>query len=508
MKNKLFAAITSFIITLCLAFSAFADVPPIEDVIAQTQNDTQTTQQITPQAQAQGAAPEAQAEQTPPATQQTTDTQVPQETQTAQPEATPPQTAQPETTAPQTAQDSTAETPEEATTPPQADGPILDAATDMLNNTFIQNITGDISRTNTARVELPSFDIPAKNAILVAADTGDVLYEKDPDTAVPVASITKIMTLLLTLEAVEAGKVSLSDYVPISHHAYSMGGSQIWLEPGEQFTLDELVKAICVNSANDAAVAVAEFVGGSEPAFAEMMNIRAKELGMQNTHFVNACGLDAEGHLSTARDVAIMSEALLHHPLILEYSGIWTDTLRNGQTQLVNTNKLLNTYTGITGLKTGTTSGAGVCISATATRDGTSMIAVVLGCSSGAERFEAATSLLDYGFATYEFAPFPEIESAPQIIGVTNGSQREVGIIYGTPNGVLCRKAEGKDLTATFEIAPSVKAPIMQGDEVGTVTLSLGELVLATYPIFAQDDVEKMNFGNALSLLTKALTSL
>ncbi len=379
---------------------------------------------------------------------------------------------------------------------------------DMLDDTSINNITDDVPKANTARIELPEFDVPCRNAILVSSDTGEVLYEKDPDKPVPVASITKIMTLLITLEAVEAGKVHLQDYVPISHHAFSMGGSQIWLEPGEQFTLDELVKAICVNSANDAAVAVAEFVGGSEPAFAELMNNRAKELGMENTHFVNACGLDAEGHLSSARDVAIMSEALLHHPLILEYSSIWTDSLRNGETQLVNTNKLLNVYDGITGLKTGTTSLAGVCISATATREGTSLIAVVLGSNSGAERIEAATSLLDYGFATYEFVPFPQIVGAPATIDVTSGELRETQLIYGTPEGVLCRKGEAKDLNATFTLPQSIAAPVGEGQEIGEVTLTLGELELATYPVFSQEEVEKMNFNNALSLLTKALISL
>ena len=210
---------------------------------------------------------------------------------------------------------------------------------------------------------LPFPSGPCRNAILISIDTGDILYEKEPDAEVPMASITKIMTLLLTLEAVEAGKISMTDIVPISEHAFNMGGSQIWLEPGEQFTLDELIKAICVCSANDAAVAVAEFVGGSEPVFAEMMNARAAELGMTHTRFVNACGLDAEGHYSSARDVAAMSLALLRHPKILEYSGIWMDTLRGGETQLTNTNKMLKSYAGITGLKTGTTNGAGVCIS-------------------------------------------------------------------------------------------------------------------------------------------------
>ncbi len=421
----------------------------------------------------------------------------------------PVQTEQPQQTpVPEQTEQNTAQTevpPAAENTDETTQQPII---SDMLNDSSINNITDDVPKANTARIELPEFDVPCRNAILVSSDTGEVLYEKDPDTPVPVASITKVMTLLITLEAVEAGKVSLQDYVPISQHAFNMGGSQIWLEPGEQFTLDELVKAICVNSANDAAVAVAEFVGGSEPAFAELMNKRAQELGMENTHFVNACGLDAEGHLSTARDVAIMSEALLHHPLILEYSGIWTDSLRNGQTQLVNTNKLLNVYDGITGLKTGTTSKAGVCISATATREGTSLIAVVLGSNSGAERFEAATSLLDYGFATYEYVPFPQLQLPPDVIDVSSGETREVNLIYGTPEGVLIRKGEEKDLSAIFAVPQNVQAPIEEGQELGEVTLMLAQTELAKYPVFAQEEVEKMNLKNALLLLKNALLTL
>lgn len=361
---------------------------------------------------------------------------------------------------------------------------------------------------NTARITLPTIDTPCRNAILVCADTGDVLYEKLPDAQVPIASITKVMTLLLTLEAVEAGKITLEDIVPISEHAFNMGGSQIWLEPGERFTLNELIKAICVSSANDAAVAVGEYVGGSEPVFAEMMNARAKELGMQNTQFKNACGLDEEGHYSSARDVAIMSAALLRHPLILEYSGIWMDSLRGGQTQLVNTNKLLRGYSGITGLKTGTTSKAGVCISATAMRDGTNLIAVVLGANSSKERFEAATLLLDYGFATYENAPMPEMPEAPQTLPVRAGAVREVELVYDTPASVLVRKGEGKTLTATYTLPEDLQAPVEEGAVVGTVKLLAGETELATYDIITQSQVHEMDLGTALSLLTKALFSL
>ena len=214
----------------------------------------------------------------------------------------------------------------------------------------------------------PDLTLNCRAVCLIDQDTGTVLYEKNADQQMPIASITKVMTLLLTFEAIHDGRLTLDTLVPVSEHAYHMGGSQIWLEPGEQFTLDEMIKAICVSSANDAAVAVAELVGGSEQGFVQMMNDRAAELGMTNTTFHNACGLDTEGHLSTARDVAIMSRQILTTcPEVLHYTGIWTDTLRGGATQLVNTNKLLRRYNGITGLKTGTTGGAGVCISASAT---------------------------------------------------------------------------------------------------------------------------------------------
>ena len=358
------------------------------------------------------------------------------------------------------------------------------------------------------RFAKPQLDIPCRNAILISIDTGDILYEKEPDAEVPMASITKIMTLLLTLEAVEAGKISMTDIVPISEHAFNMGGSQIWLEPGEQFTLDELIKAICVCSANDAAVAVAEFVGGSEPVFAEMMNARAAELGMTHTRFVNACGLDAEGHYSRARDVAAMSLALLRHPKILEYSGIWMDTLRGGETQLTNTNKMLKSYAGITGLKTGTTNGAGVCISASAVRDGMGLLAVVLGSPSSKERFESATAMLDYGFATFEAGAFPQITGRADTLRVTGGVEQQVALDYTVPEKMLLKKGEGQTLTAAVVLPEKLDAPVAAGTQVASVTLKAGEEILGEYPVTTRSEVPQMDWGTALSLLTKALFTL
>lgn len=356
--------------------------------------------------------------------------------------------------------------------------------------------------------QAPVLSLPCRNALLMSTDTGEILYEMGADDEVPVASITKVMTLLLTLEAVEAGKISMTDIVPVSQHAFNMGGSQIWLEPGEQFTLDELIKAICVSSANDAAVAVAEFVGGSEPVFADMMNARAAELGMTHTHFVNACGLDAENHYSSARDVSLMSIELLKHPKILEYSGIWTDTLRGGETLLTNTNKLLKRYPGITGLKTGTTNGAGVCISASANRDGIGFLAVVLGSPSSNERFDSATQLLDYGFATFELAAFPAIGNQQEALPVRRGVQQQVALSYTVPQSLLMKKGDGATLTAQLTLPQELQAPVVQGAEVGKVTLMSGETVIGEYPVVAAQTVPEMDFATAMELLKQALFAM
>ena len=287
-------------------------------------------------------------------------------------------------------------------------------------------------------------ELPCRAACLIDQQTGTILYEKNADQQMPIASITKVMTLLLTFEAVHDGRIAMDTLVPVSEHAYHMGGSQIWLEPGEHFTLDEMIKAICVSSANDAAVAVAELVGGSEPAFVEQMNARAASLGWSR-RLPQRLRLDAEGHLSTARDVAAMSRTILNTcPEVLHYTGIWTDTLRGGATQLINTNKLLRRYEGITGLKTGTTGGAGVCISASATRNGLSLIAVILGAPSSADRFDAATTLLDYGFGAYEAAPLPKLEAQPLQITVRGSAAGSVPLDYSAlPETVLVEKGSG-----------------------------------------------------------------
>ena len=336
----------------------------------------------------------------------------------------------------------------------------------------------------------PALSLNCRAAILIEQDSGRVLYEKNAEEKMPIASITKVMTLLLTFEAIHDGRLTLDTLVPVSDHANHMGGSQIWLEPGELFTLDEMIKAICVSSANDAAGAGAELVGGSESAVVEQMNARAAQLGMEQTTFRNACGLDAEGHLSTARDVAAMSRTILNTcPEVLHYTGIWTDTLRGGATQLVNTNKLLRRYEGITGLKTGTTGGAGICISASATRNGLSLIAVILGAPSSADRFDAATTLLDYGFGAYEAAPLPALPSQPLQLVVKGSAEGSVPLDYSAlPETILLEKGAGAALRGELTLPETLEAPVERGEAAGKVGVYKGENLLSEYEVRAAVD--------------------
>ena len=346
-----------------------------------------------------------------------------------------------------------------------------------------------------------NFDVPAKAALLMDESTGQILYAKNADAQLPIASITKVMTMLLVFEDLDAGKFTLNDTVPVSTHAYSMGGSQIWLEPGEIFTVDELLKAVAVSSANDAAVALAEFVGGSETVFCDMMNKRAQQLGMENTHFINACGLDAEGHLSTAKDVALMSRELMKHQKVFDYTTIWMDYLRNGETQLVNTNKMLHSYSGTTGLKTGTTGKAGVCISATAKRGELSLIAVVLGSDNSADRFDAAKKLLDFGFSNFESKIFPVPENFPQSIKVRYGVQKEAEISCTMPHHLLFLKGQAKQLESRITIPEYIDAPVSEGTKIGSVGLYSDGQKIKEYAITLTENTEKITFRKALEIL-------
>lgn len=349
-------------------------------------------------------------------------------------------------------------------------------------------------------------DVPAPSAVLMEAGTGRVLYEKNAHEQRPCASITKVMTLLLVMEALDAGKIKLEDQVAASAHAASMGGSDIWLKEGEVMTVDDLLKATVIMSANDAAVVLAEYVAGSEEDFVSQMNQRAAQLGMEDTVFKNCNGLDEDGHVTSAYDVALMSRALIAHEKIFDYSQVWMDSVRNGETQLVNTNKLLKTYDGITGLKTGTTGGAGVCISASATRNGLNLIAVVLGANSSAERFEAATKLLDYGFANYEAAALPDLSGRPLYLAVTGSGDTEIPLDYTElPGRLLVPSGGSASLEASISLPESCAAPVSLGDQVGTVTVTSNGETVGSWPIRAAADAARMDFDTAVRLMLESL---
>ena len=346
-------------------------------------------------------------------------------------------------------------------------------------------------------------ELSAPSAILMEAETGSILYEKASHEVRPCASITKVMTLLLTMEAIDSGKIALTDEVAASAHAASMGGSDIWLKEGEVMSVDDLIKATVVMSANDAAVVLAEHVAGTEDEFVGMMNARAKELGMADTVFKNCNGLDEEGHLTSAHDVAVMSRELIRHEKIFDYTTIWIDEIRGGQTQLVNTNKLIKTYPGITGLKTGTTSAAGSCISATAERGGLKLIAVVLGCPSTKDRFADAAALLDYGFAgwTVTEPETPELVPVP----VKNGMQTEVEIEAEAALPMLVKKGSESEVTCEVSISESLEAPVEMGQEAGVLTYTLGGEVLQIRKVLTKAAVEKITLPSALTVLLEEL---
>lgn len=355
---------------------------------------------------------------------------------------------------------------------------------------------------------LVNTNIPCRSAILIEPESGKILFEKDADTLMPPASITKIMTLLLVMEAIDSGKMSLDDTVTCSPHASSMGGSQIWFEPGEQMTVHELLKATAIASANDAAVALGEQVSGSEEAFVNLMNTRAQELGMTNTTFKNATGLDADGHLTTARDIAAMSAELLKHPKITEYTTIWMDSLRNGETQLVNTNKLVRFFKGATGLKTGTTDGAGSCLSASAMRDGLSLIAVVLGSDTSDQRFGAARGLLEYGFANYEAKPVPEPDPALAPIKVRGGVRQIVNLKSCAPKQMLVEKGRGTSLTQRQNMVENFEAPVGEGVHAGTIQVMLDGVIICEYDVVTAEAVDKMDLRSAIGLIWAELTRM
>ena len=344
-------------------------------------------------------------------------------------------------------------------------------------------------------VRADDLTLDAPSALLMEKATGTVLFAKDEHTPREGASVTKVMTLLLTMEAIDSGALSYDDTVTGSAHAASMGGSQIWLKEGEQMRVEDLIKAVCVVSGNDAAVALGEHLAGSEEAFVERMNARAKELSMNDTHFLNCTGLPAEGHVTSAYDIALMSrELILHHPDIRRFTTIWMDSLRDGESLLVNTNKLVRFYPGATGLKTGSTSSAKYCISATAEKDGMELIAVVLGGSTSDKRFADAKALLNYGFAAYTLLPVVP-ESPLPAVPVTLGVRRQVQAVLPQGSVLLLEKNRANALTQSLTLSETLEAPVEQGDTLGSLDLFTADgTLLSSLPLLAGESVARLTW--------------
>lgn len=345
-----------------------------------------------------------------------------------------------------------------------------------------------------------SLNLESGSAVLMEQTTGQVLYEHNPHEQLRPASVTKVMSILLIMEAIDSGRISFTDKVSCSENARSMGGSQIWLNETEQLTVDEMLKAICVVSANDCTVAMAEHLAGSEELFVEQMNQKAKELGMNDTTFKNCHGIDEDGHVTSSYDIALMSRELMtKHPQITKYTTIWMDSLRDGKSELVNTNKLVRNYSGCTGLKTGSTSLALYNLSATATRDNLSLIAVIMKAPNTATRFAEAKKLLDFGFNTYEFKQFNQKGETIMQIPVQKGISGSVEAIIKEDGGILLKKGEYKDITQTIQLPNSISAPIFEGQHLGEIVYSKGNDILLTAEIVAKSEVKKMSFGNVLT---------
>lgn len=340
-------------------------------------------------------------------------------------------------------------------------------------------------------------NINSKSALLMDKTTGTILYEKNPHERLAPASVTKIMTMLLIMEAVDSGKIRFEDLVTASEAAAAKGGSQVYLKVGETMTVEEMLKSIAVSSANDCACAMAEHLAGSEEAFVQKMNEKAGELGMEDTHFVNCTGLDdgpnASEHRTSAHDIALMSRELLgKHPEIKRFTTIWMDTIRGGSFGLSNTNKLIRFYQGATGLKTGFTSGAGYCLSASALREGLELIAVVMGCESSQVRNAACKSMLDYGFANFALAQ-PEW-TEPRQVAVRLGKQRSITPVLEQTGGVLMDKAKKNSLTTRVELAKEITAPVRKGQELGSLTLMAGEEELCRLALTAGEDIARLDW--------------
>ncbi len=356
-------------------------------------------------------------------------------------------------------------------------------------------VTDDSSSSN-------SLNLECGGAVLIEQNSGKVLYDHNMHEQLRPASVTKVMTILLIMEALDSGRISFDTPIPCSENASSMGGSQIWLDVKETLTVHEMLKAICVVSANDCTVAMAEYLAGSEEAFVAQMNEKARSLGMNDTTFKNCHGIDEDGHITSAYDIALMSRELLtKHPKITEYTTIWMDSLRDGKSELVNTNKLIRNYRGATGLKTGSTSVALYNLSSSATRDGLSLIAVIMKAPTTKVRFSEATKLLDYGFTNYSYKEFGKTGDVVQSLVVNKGVSSYVDAVLENSCGALVKKGEDKNLVQNISLDDSISAPVYKGQKLGEVTYSINGEIVGSSNILASEDVKKISLWNMTTYL-------
>ena len=378
---------------------------------------------------------------------------------------------------------------------------VWSSTSNTLNTENNSNTTNtNISSPNTTNVSssdvenTDTLNLESESAILIEQSTGKVLYSKNEHEQLRPASVTKVMSILLIMEAIDNGQIALTDSVPCSENAASMGGSQIWLDPRETLLVDEMLKAICVASANDCVVAMAEYIAGSEENFVQMMNDRAKELGMNDTTFKNCHGLDEDGHVTSSYDISLMSrELLLNHPDITKYTTIWMEDLRDGKSQLANTNKLIKNYKGATGLKTGSTGLALYNLSASATRDDLSLIAVIMRAPSTKVRFAEAEKLLDYGFNNFVYKEFAKQGDVLDSVAINKGVQNNVELVFENNSGVLIKKGEDKNVEQTISINENISAPIEKGEKLGTVDYSINGEIISSVNLIANNSVDKIN---------------
>lgn len=373
---------------------------------------------------------------------------------------------------------------------------------------FVWNNNLETLETNSnisAKLDSNNLQLESESGILIEQHSGQILFEHNSHEKLRPASVTKVMSILLIMEAIDSGTLSYTDKIPCTEAAAAMGGSQIWLDVREELTVDEMLKAICVVSANDCTVAMAEYLCGSQEAFVEKMNTKAQELGMKDTSFKNCHGLDEDGHLTSAYDIALMSRELLNkHPSITKYTTIWIDALRDGKSQLVNTNKLIRNYKGMTGLKTGSTSLALYNLSASATRDGLSLIAVIMKGPTGAIRFSEAQKLLDYGFSNYQYKELAGKYECLKNVTVQKGTEDNLNILFDEDAGVIIKKGENKNIEQIISVPDTLIAPITKGQKVGEVSYCLDGERITTINIIAEKEIKKISLINFSSKLYKS----